>query len=109
MISNAARRAILRAIHLVLSIPILGYVYGEPAEVQEYASAVRAVFVPVIILTGFWMYSGVIFAVLGVALWLGAYKLSGYGAAVISQAVLFIARKVWLVVQARKARSLNQP
>jgi hypothetical protein len=109
MISNAARRAILRAVHLVLSIPVLGYVYGEPAEVQEYASAVRVVFVPVIILTGFWMYSGVIFAVLGVALWLGAYKLSGYGAAVISQVVLFIARKVWLVVQKRKARSLSQP
>ena len=46
MISNAAKRASLRSIHLILSIPILGYIYGEPSEVQQYASAVRFVFVP---------------------------------------------------------------
>lgn len=60
--SNATRRSILRCIHLILSIPILGYIYGKPADVQQYATAVRFVFVPVIILSGFWMYSGVVFA-----------------------------------------------
>ncbi len=55
MISGATKRSIIRVVHLVLSIPVLGYIYGEPAEVQEYASAVRYVFVPVIILSGFWM------------------------------------------------------
>ena len=39
------------------------------------------------------MYSGVFFAIIGVAVWLGAYYLSGYGAAVLSQVALFIARK----------------
>ena len=102
MISNAAKRAILRSVHLVLSIPILGYIYGEPSDVQQYAGAVRSVFVPVIILSGFWMYSGLVFAIIGVALWLGAYRLSGYGAAVLSQVALFIARKVWLTVRARE-------
>ena len=43
-----------------------------PSEVAQYASAVRFVFVPVIILSGFWMYSGVVFAIIGVAVWLGA-------------------------------------
>ena len=101
MISSATKRTILRCFHLVLSIPILGYIYGEPSDVQQYAGAVRFVFVPVMILSGYWMYSGVIFAVIGVALWLGAYRLSGFGAALLSQVALFIGRKVWLVIRAR--------
>lgn len=104
MISNATKRALLRAFHLVLSIPILGYIYGEPAEVQEYASAVRFVFVPVIILSGFWMFSGVVFAIIGVAAWLGAYYLFGVGTAILSLVVLFIARKIWLMMRARRAK-----
>ena len=104
MISNATKRSILRGIHLILGIPILGYIYGEPSEVQQYAAAVRSVFVPVIILSGFWMYSGVLFAIIGVAVWLGVYRLSGYGAAVLSQVVLFIARKAWLVIRARRSK-----
>ena len=103
MISGATKRAILRCIHLVLSIPILGYIYGEPSDVQQYAGAVRFVFVPVMILSGYWMYSGVIFASIGVALWLGAIYLSGIGAAILSQVALFIARKTWVVIQARRS------
>lgn len=104
MIGNATRRAILRCLHLVLSIPVLGYIYGEPAEVLPYAAAVRFVFVPVIILSGFWMYAGVVFALMGVAFWLGAYYLSGIGAAILSQVAFFIARKTWLVIRARRAK-----
>lgn len=103
MIANATKRSILRWIHLLLSIPILGYIYGEPADVQQYAAAVRSVFVPVIILSGFWMYSGIYFALIGVALWLGAIYLSGYGAAVLCQVAFFIARKIWLVIRARRS------
>ena len=65
--NNATKRSILRCIHLILSIPILGYIYGKPSEVAQYASAARFVFVPLIVLSGFWMYSGVVFAVIGVA------------------------------------------
>src|SRR4030081_2774351 len=104
MISNATKHSILRCIHLILSIPILGYIYGEPSEVQQYASGVRFIFVPVMILSGYWMYSGIIFAIIGLALWLGAYRLSGYGAALLSQVVLFIARKIWLVIHARRSK-----
>ena len=104
MISSATKRAILRSIHLVLSIPILGYIYEPASEVQQYAGAVRFVFVPVMILSGYWMYSGVFFAIIGVALWLGAYYLSGYGAAILSEVALFIARKTWLVIRARRSK-----
>jgi hypothetical protein len=105
--NNATKRSILRWIHLILSIPILGYIYGQPSEVQQYAAAVRSVFVPLIVLSGFWMYSGVYFAIIGVALWLGAYHLSGYGAAVLSQVALFIARKAWLVIRARQSKPIS--
>ena len=104
MISNATKRSILRWIHLIFTIPILGYIYAPPSEAQQYAFAVRFVFVPIIILAGFWMYSGVLFAIIGVALWLSAYYLSGYGAAILSEVALFIGRKTWLVIRARHSK-----
>jgi len=51
------------------------------------------------------MYSGVVFAIIGVALWLGANYLSGFGAAVLSQAALFIGRKILSVIRARRSKS----
>jgi len=104
MISNATKRKILRTIHLILSIPMLGYIYGEPAEVAQYASFVRFVAVPVIILSGFWMYAGLVFAIIGVAVWLGAYYFFGIGTAILSQVALFIARIIWLTIRARQAK-----
>src|SRR5213595_2585264 len=101
----ATKRSILRWIHLIVTIPILGYIYGQPSEVEQYAGGVRLIFVPVIILSGYWMFSGVLFAVIGVAVWLGAYRLFGSGAAILSQVALFIARKIWLVIRARRAKS----
>jgi hypothetical protein len=41
--------------------------------------------------------------VIGVAVWLGAYRLSGIGAAILSQVALFIGRKIWLVIRARQS------
>ena len=102
MISNATKRTIIRWIHIVFAIPILGYIYSPFAELPNYATVTRFVFVPVIILAGYWMYAGVVFAIIGVALWLGAYRLSGIGAAILSQVALFIARKIWLVIRARQ-------
>ncbi len=102
--NQRAKRSILRWIHLILSIPILGYIYSPFEEIPNYAPAVRFIFVPVMILSGFWMYSGVFFAIIGVAVWLGAYELSGVGAAVLSQVALFIARKIWLVIRARHSK-----
>src|SRR5207244_13620092 len=102
--SNATKRAILRSIHLILAIPIIGYVYSPFAELPNYAPVVRFVSIPVLILSGFWMYAGVVFAVVGVAVWLAAIYLSGVGAAILSQVALFIARKIWLVIRARTSK-----
>jgi hypothetical protein len=103
MISNATKRSILRWIHLIVSIPILGYIYSPFEEIPNYASVTRFIFVPVMILSGFWMYAGVIFAIIGVAVWLGAYQLFGVGTAILSEVALFIARKIWLVIRARRS------
>ena len=99
--NNATKRSVLRWIHIVFGIPIIGYVYSPFEQIPNYAPAVRFVFFPVILLSGFWMYSGVIFATVGVAVWLAACYLSGLKAGVLSQVALFIARKTWLVIRAR--------
>src|SRR5256884_8292922 len=104
MIKAATRRSILRWIHLILAIPILGYIYSPFAELPNYAAVTRFVFAPVIILAGYWMYAGAVFAIIGVAVWLGTYRLSGIGAAILSQVALFIARKTWLVIRARRSK-----
>src|SRR5262247_3653166 len=103
MISNAIKRSILRWNHLVVAIPILGYIYSPFAELPNYAAITRFVFAPVMILAGYWMYAGAMFAIIGVAVWLGAYRLSGIGTAILSQVVLFIARKIWSVIRARRS------
>lgn len=51
-------RTILRWVHLVFSIPILGYVYSPFEEIPNYAPAVRNVFVPILVVTGLWMWKG---------------------------------------------------
>ena len=105
MTSNAIKRSILRWIHLVVAIPILGYIYSPFAELPNYAAVTRFVFAPVMILAGYWMYAGAMFAIIGVAVWLGAYRLSGIGTAIVSQVVLFIARKIWSVIRARRSKT----
>jgi hypothetical protein len=58
MMSNAAQRSIIRWIHIVLSIPILGYIYSPFDKIPQYAPAVRFVFFPAIVLSGLWMWKG---------------------------------------------------
>jgi hypothetical protein len=55
---DATKRSILRWIHIVFSIPILGYVYSPFEEIPKYAPRVRFVVVPVMLLSGFWMWKG---------------------------------------------------
>jgi thiosulfate reductase cytochrome b subunit len=54
----AIERKIIRWIHLILSIPIIGYIYGPVAQIPEAAGAVRWIFFPVVILSGLWMWKG---------------------------------------------------
>lgn len=55
---ESTKRAIVRWIHIVISIPIIGYIYSPFEEISNYAPAVRYVFLPVMVLSGFWMWKG---------------------------------------------------
>ena len=55
---EATKRSILRWIHIVLAIPIAGYVYSPFKELPNYAPVVRFVSVPILVVTGFWMWKG---------------------------------------------------
>ncbi len=56
--SQSIQRSIFRWIHIVFSIPILGYIYSPFDQIPKYAWRVRFVVVPVILLTGLWMWKG---------------------------------------------------
>jgi hypothetical protein len=46
MISNAIKRSILRWLHLLFAIPIIGYIYSPFSELPNYSSIVRHVAFP---------------------------------------------------------------
>ena len=54
----STKRIILRIVHLVAVIPVLGYVYQPVAEAEQYQRFTQLVFIPVAILAGYWMYMG---------------------------------------------------
>ena len=58
MMNPGTTRTIFRLIHLVFSIPILGYIYSPFDKLPMYAFRTRFVFVPVMILSGLWMWKG---------------------------------------------------
>jgi hypothetical protein len=103
----STKRIILRIVHLVSVIPVLGYIYQPVAEAAEYQRFTQLVFIPVAILTGFWMYMGSIWGVLGAGSWvvLNYFLPSnmGFGAALLAQIVIFVARFVWKKMQKKPA------
>jgi hypothetical protein len=55
---DVTKRSIVRWIHIVFSIPILGYIYSPFEEIPKYAPRVRFVVVPAMLLSGLWMWKG---------------------------------------------------
>ena len=56
--TDATKRSLLRWIHIVFGIPVIGYIYSPFQELPNYAPVVRYVALPVIALSGFWMWKG---------------------------------------------------
>jgi thiosulfate reductase cytochrome b subunit len=52
------QRTILRWIHLIVSIPIYGYIYSPFDKIPQYAPPTRFVFFPIMVLTGLLMWKG---------------------------------------------------
>lgn len=54
----ATERLLIRWLHLLASIPILGFIYGPVADIPRAARAVRWVIMPVVIVSGLWLWKG---------------------------------------------------
>jgi len=52
------QRSVFRWIHIIFSIPILGYIYSPFDQIHNYAFSTRFVFVPALVLSGLWMWKG---------------------------------------------------
>jgi hypothetical protein len=52
------KRWIFRSVHIIVSIPILGYIYSPFDKLPQYAPTTRFVFLPLMVLTGLWMWKG---------------------------------------------------
>lgn len=55
---ETTKRAIFRWIHLILAIPIIGYIYSPFDQIPNYAPITRFVFLPAMVLSGLWMWKG---------------------------------------------------
>jgi hypothetical protein len=58
IVDRGVTRSIFRWIHIVVSIPILGYIYSPFEKLPAYAPATRFVFLPVMAVSGLWMWKG---------------------------------------------------
>ena len=54
----ATERKIMRWFHILISIPIMGYIYGPVKDIPRAAVVVKWVIFPLIVLSGFWLWKG---------------------------------------------------
>lgn len=48
----------MRWFHILISIPIVGYIYGPVSEIPQAVIAVRYVIFPALALSGLWLWKG---------------------------------------------------
>jgi hypothetical protein len=58
IMKEATKRSIFRWIHVIFGIPILGYIYDSPSDTPNYAFSIRYVILPVLLLSGLWLWKG---------------------------------------------------
>lgn len=54
----STERKIIRWVHILLSIPIIGFIYGPVASIPRTAMIVRWILFPIVVLSGFWLWKG---------------------------------------------------
>lgn len=52
------KRAILRWVHILFALPLIGFIYGPPAETEQYRSYFQFLYMPVVALSGLLMWKG---------------------------------------------------
>jgi hypothetical protein len=58
IMKEPTKRSIFRRIHILGGIPIIGYIYDSPADTPNYAWSIRYVFLPLLVISGLWMWKG---------------------------------------------------
>ena len=58
IMKESTKRSMVRWIHLIFAIPILGYIYSPFEKLPDYAFPTRYIFLPTIVLSGLWMWKG---------------------------------------------------
>lgn len=55
---KASKRSILRWVHIVFGLTLIGYIYGPPEQVLPYAAFFKYLYFPGVVLTGLLMWKG---------------------------------------------------
>jgi len=55
---ESTKRSIVRWIHIIMAIPIVGYIYSPFDVIPSYAPPTRYVFFPSMVISGLWMWKG---------------------------------------------------
>ena len=56
--SAAITRTIFRWLHIIVAVPIVGYIYSPFEKLPDYAFPTRYIFLPLMVLSGLWMWKG---------------------------------------------------
>jgi hypothetical protein len=51
-----SERSLIRTLHLVLSVPIVGFIYGPVAHIPPAVNFTRFVAVPLVAISGLWLW-----------------------------------------------------
>jgi thiosulfate reductase cytochrome b subunit len=54
----STERKIIRWLHIITSIPVVGYIYGPLKNVPQGVFALKWVLFPLVVLSGLWMWKG---------------------------------------------------
>lgn len=54
----ARRRAVIRWVHIIVAIPIIGYIYTPFDALHSFAWLHRWILLPAMVLSGLWMWQG---------------------------------------------------
>jgi thiosulfate reductase cytochrome b subunit len=55
---DSTKRSLVRWVHLICAVPIIGYICSPFEAIPDYAPMTRFVFLPVMLLSGLWMWKG---------------------------------------------------
>jgi thiosulfate reductase cytochrome b subunit len=55
---DTTKRTIVRSVHLIFALPLIGFIYGPSAEVEPYRPYFQYLYFPVVVLSGLWMWKG---------------------------------------------------